>query len=216
MPTESARVIGVLAVDDHPLIREGIAALISKQTDMRLLGEASSGREAVEQFRLLNPDVVLMDVQMPEMDGIDAMIAIREECPAAKIIVLTTYAGDALAQRALMAGAQAYVLKGSVRRELIDTIRAVYRGLKRVHPDVAVGLAEHMGDEVLSAREVRVLSLIAAGNSNKQIASELTITEETAKAHVRSILGKLRANDRTHAVTLALARGIIRLPHQGG
>jgi len=216
MPTESARVIGVLAVDDHPLIREGIAALISKQTDMRLLGEASSGREAVEQFRLLNPDVVLMDVQMPEMDGIDAMIAIREECPAAKIIVLTTYAGDALAQRALMAGAQAYVLKGSVRRELIDTIRAVYRGLKRVHPDVAVGLAEHMGDEVLSAREVRVLSLIAAGNSNKQIASELTITEETAKAHVRSILGKLRANDRTHAVTLALARGIIRLPHQSG
>jgi DNA-binding NarL/FixJ family response regulator len=216
MPTESARVIGVLAVDDHPLLREGIAALISKQTDMRLLGEASSGREAVEQFRLLNPDVVLMDVQMPEMDGIDAMIAIREKCPAAKIIVLTTYAGDALAQRALMAGAQAYVLKGSVRRELIDTIRAVYRGLRRVHPDVAVELAEHMGDEVLSAREVRVLSLIAAGNSNKQIARELTITEETAKAHVKSILGKLRANDRTHAVTLALARGIIRLPHQRG
>jgi len=216
MPTESARVIGVLAVDDHPLLREGLAALISKQTDMRLLGEASSGREAVEQFRLLNPDVVLMDVQMPGMDGIDAMIAIRERNPSAKIIVLTTYAGDALAQRALMAGAQAYVLKGSVRTELIDTIRAVYRGLKRVHPDVAVELAEHMGDEVLSAREVRVLSLIAAGNSNKQIASELTITEETAKAHVRSILGKLRANDRTHAVTLALARGIIRLPHQGG
>jgi DNA-binding NarL/FixJ family response regulator len=158
----------------------------------------------------------LMDVQMPEMDGIDAMIAIREECPSAKIIVLTTYAGDALAQRALMAGAQAYVLKGSVRRELIDTIRAVYRGLKRVHPDVAVELAEHMGDEVLSAREVRVLSLIAAGNSNKQIARELSITEETAKAHVKSILGKLRANDRTHAVTLALARGIIRLPHQRG
>jgi DNA-binding NarL/FixJ family response regulator len=216
MPTESARVIGVLAVDDHPLLREGLAALISKQTDMRLLGEASSGREAVEQFRLLNPDVVLMDVQMPEMDGIDAMIAIREKSPAAKIIVLTTYAGDALAQRALMAGAQAYVLKGSVRRELIDTIRAVYRGLKRVHPDVAMELAEHMGDEVLSAREVRVLSLIAAGNSNKQIARELTITEETAKAHVKNILGKLRANDRTHAVTLALARGIIRLPHQRG
>jgi DNA-binding NarL/FixJ family response regulator len=216
MPTESARVIGVLAVDDHPLLREGLAALISKQTDMRLLGEASSGREAVEQFRLLNPDVVLMDVQMPGMDGIDAMIAIRERDPSAKIIVLTTYAGDALAQRALMAGAQAYVLKGSVRTELIDTIRAVYRGLKRVHPDVAVELAEHMGDEVLSAREVRVLSLIAAGNSNKQIAKELSITEETAKAHVKSILGKLRANDRTHAVTLALARGIIRLPHQRG
>jgi DNA-binding NarL/FixJ family response regulator len=216
MPTESARVIGVLAVDDHPLLREGLAALISKQTDMRLLGEASNGREAVEQFRLLNPDVVLMDVQMPGMDGIDAMIAIRERNPSAKIIVLTTYAGDALAQRALVAGAQAYVLKGSVRTELIDTIRAVYRGLKRVHPDVAVELAEHMGDEVLSAREVRVLSLIATGNSNKQIAKELSITEETAKAHVKSILGKLRANDRTHAVTLALARGIIRLPHQRG
>jgi DNA-binding NarL/FixJ family response regulator len=216
MPAESAHVIGVLAVDDHPLLREGLAALISKQTDMRLLGEASTGREAVEQFRLLNPDVVLMDVQMPGMDGIDAMIAIRERNPSAKIIVLTTYAGDALAQRALMAGAQAYVLKGSVRTELIDTIRAVYRGLKRVHPDVAVELAEHMGDEVLSAREVRVLSLIAAGNSNKQIAKELSITEETAKAHVKSILGKLRANDRTHAVTLALARGIIRLPHQRG
>jgi DNA-binding NarL/FixJ family response regulator len=157
-----------------------------------------------------------MDVQMPGMDGIDAMIAIRERNPSAKIIVLTTYAGDALAQRALVAGAQAYVLKGSVRTELIDTIRAVYRGLKRVHPDVAVELAEHMGDEVLSAREVRVLSLIAAGNSNKQIAKELSITEETAKAHVKSILGKLRANDRTHAVTLALARGIIRLPHQRG
>jgi DNA-binding NarL/FixJ family response regulator len=214
MPAESAHVIGVLAVDDHPLLREGLAALISKQTDMRLLGEASTGREAVEQFRLLNPDVVLMDVQMPGMDGIDAMIAIRERNPSAKIIVLTTYAGDALAQRALVAGAQAYVLKGSVRTELIDTIRAVYRGLKRVHPDVAVELAEHMGDEVLSAREVRVLSLIAAGNSNKQIAKELSITEETAKAHVKSILGKLRANDRTHAVTLALARGIIRLPHQ--
>jgi DNA-binding NarL/FixJ family response regulator len=216
MPTESARVIGVLAVDDHPLLREGLAALISKQTDMRLLGEASNGREAVEQFRLLNPDVVLMDVQMPGMDGIDAMIAIRERNPSAKIIVLTTYAGDALAQRALVAGAQAYVLKGSVRTELIDTIRAVYRGLKRVHPDVAAELAEHMGDEVLSAREVRVLSLIATGNSNKQIAKELSITEETAKAHVKSILGKLRANDRTHAVTLALARGIIRLPHQRG
>lgn len=216
MTSETARLIGVLAVDDHPLLREGIASLISKQSDMRLLGEASNGREAVEKFRLLNPDVVLMDMQMPEIDGIDAMIAIREEYPAAKIIVLTTYAGDALAQRALMAGAHAYVLKGSVRRELIDTIRAVYRGKKRVHPDVAVELAEHMGEEALSAREVRVLSLIAAGNSNKQIAEELSITEETAKAHVKSILGKLQANDRTHAVTLALARGIIQLPLKKG
>lgn len=214
MPAESAHVIGVLAVDDHPLIREGIAALVSKETDMRLVGEAASGREAVEQFRLLNPDVVLMDLQMPEMDGIDALIAIREKCPSAKVIVLTTYAGDALAQRALVAGAQAYVLKGSVRKELIDTIRAVYRGLKRVHREVAVGLAEHMGDEVLSAREVEVLTLIAAGTSNKQIAAALSITEETAKTHIKNIMEKLRANDRTHAVTLALARGIIQLPNR--
>lgn len=216
MPEEGAHVIGVLAVDDHPLIREGIAALVSKETDMRLLGEAASGREAVEQFRLLNPDVVLMDLQMPDMDGIDALIAIRAEYPSAKVIVLTTYAGDALAQRALVAGAQAYVLKGSVRRELIDTIRAVYRGLKRVHREVAVELAEHMGDEVLSAREVEVLTLIAAGNSNKHIAEALSITEETAKTHVKNIMEKLRANDRTHAVTLALARGIIQLPNRRG
>lgn len=216
MPAESAHVIGVLAVDDHPLLREGIAALVSKETDMRLLGEASSGREAIEQFRLLNPDVVLMDVQMPEVNGIDAIIAIRETSPSARIIVLTTYAGDALAQRALIAGAQAYVLKGSVRKELIDTIRAVYRGLKRVNPEVAVGLAEHMGDEILSAREVEVLTLIAAGNSNKQIARALSITEETIKTHIKNILEKLRANDRTHAVTLALARGIIQLPNRRG
>lgn len=216
MPVDSTRLIGVLAVDDHPLIREGIACLISKETDMRLLGEASSGREAVEQCRLVTPDVVLMDLQMPEMDGIDAIIAIREECPSAKIIVLTTYAGDALAQRALTAGAQAYVLKGSVRAELIDTIRAVYRGLKRVNPEVAVNLAEHMGDEPLSTREIEVLTLIAAGNSNKQIAAALSITEETIKTHVRNILEKLRAHDRTHAAMLALGRGIIQLPHRKG
>lgn len=212
MPAETADVIGVLAVDDHPLIREGIAALISKHSDLRLLGEAASGREAVEQFRLLRPDVVLMDVQMPGLDGIDAMIAIRETSPSAKIIVLTTYAGDALAQRALTAGAHAYVLKGSIRKELIDTIRAVYRGLKRVDPEVAAELAEHIGDDALSARELEVLTLIAAGNSNKQVAGELSVTEETIKAHVKNIMGKLRAKDRTHAVTLALSRGIIRLP----
>ena len=216
MLAESAHVIGVLAVDDHPLIREGIAALVSKETDMRLVGEAANGREAVEQFRLLNPDVVLMDLQMPEMDGIDALIAIREKCPSAKVVVLTTYAGDALAQRALIAGAQAYVLKGSVRKELIDTIRAVYRGLKRVHREIAAELAEHMGDELLSAREVEVLTLIAAGNSNRQIAGALSITEETTKTHIKNIMEKLRANDRTHAVTLALARGIIQLPNRRG
>jgi len=216
MSAKSADLIGILAADDHPLLREGIAALISKQTDMRLVGEASSGREAVEQFRQLRPDVVLMDVQMPDMSGIDALIAIRSEFPSAKVIVLTTYAGDALAQRALLAGAQAYVLKGSVRRELLDTIRAVHRGLKRIHPEVAVELAQHLGDEALSSRELEVLTLIAGGLSNKQIASELSITEETAKAHVKRIIGKLQANDRTHAVTLALARGIIQLPLKRG
>jgi DNA-binding NarL/FixJ family response regulator len=216
MSAKSADVIGILAADDHPLLREGIAALVSKQTDMRLVGEASSGREAVEQFRQLRPDVVLMDVQMPDMSGIDALIAIRDEFPSAKVIVLTTYAGDALAQRALMAGAQAYVLKGSVRRELLDTIRAVHRGLKRIHPEVAVELAQHLGDETLSSRELEVLTLIAGGHSNRQIASALSITEETAKAHVKRIIGKLQANDRTHAVTLALARGIIQLPLKKG
>lgn len=216
MSAIEADVIRILAVDDHPLLREGIAALVSKQTDMRLVGEASSGRESVELFRQLLPDVVLMDVQMPDMSGIDALIAIRGEFPSAKVIVLTTYAGDALAQRALRAGAQAYVLKGSVRRELLDTIRAVHRGLKRIHPEVADGLAQHLGDEALSSRELEVLALVAGGHSNKRIASELSIAEETAKAHVKSIIAKLQANDRTHAVTLALARGIIQLPPQGG
>ena len=216
MSAIEADAIKILAVDDHPLLREGIAALVSKQTDMRLVGEASSGRESVELFRQLLPDVVLMDVQMPDMSGIDALIAIRGEFPSAKVIVLTTYAGDALAQRALRAGAQAYVLKGSVRRELLDTIRAVHRGLKRIHPEVAAELAQHLGDEALSSRELEVLALVAGGHSNKQIASELSVTEETAKAHVKSIIAKLQANDRTHAVTLALARGIIQLPPQGG
>ena len=216
MPRESTHIIGVLAVDDHPLLREGIAALISKESDVRLLGEASSGHEAVEQFRRLNPDIVLMDLRLPEMNGIDATIAIRGEFPSAKIIVLTTYAGDALAHRALLAGAQAYVLKGSVRKELIDTIRAVYRGQKKVSPEVAVNLAEHMGDELLSTREVEVLTLIAAGNSNKQIAGSLSISEETTKTHVKNIMEKLRANDRTHAVMLALGRGIIQVPNPGG
>jgi len=216
MPAARTQIIRVLAADDHPLIREGIAALISKQTDMELSGEAASGGEAVEKFRLLRPDVTLMDLQMPDMSGIDALIAIRNEYPSARIIVLTTYAGDTLAQRALMAGAQAYVLKGSVRKELIDTIREVHRGRKVVEPEVARELVQHMGEDILSAREVEVLALIAAGNSNKQVASALSISEETAKAHVKSIIGKLRANDRTHAVTLGLARGIIQLPHRGG
>ena len=203
--------IRVLAVDDHPLLREGIAALIANQPDMQLVGEAASGVEAVEKFRATQPNVTLMDLQMPEMSGIDAIIAIRGEYPAARIIVLTTYGGDALAERALKAGAQAYVLKGLVRKDLLETIRTVHAGSKRISPDVAAQLANHMGEAGLSAREIEVLSLVAAGQSNKIIAAQLFITEATAKGHVKSILAKLGANDRTHAVTLALRRGIIQL-----
>jgi DNA-binding NarL/FixJ family response regulator len=203
--------IRVLAVDDHPLLREGIAALIANQPDIELVGEASSGREAIEKVRSLRPDVTLMDLQMPEMSGINAIIAIRSEHPAARIVVLTTYGGDALAERALKAGAQAYVLKGLVRKDLLETIRIVHAGSKRISPEVAAELASHTGEVGLSAREIEVLSLVAAGQSNKIIAAQLFITEATAKGHVKSILAKLGANDRTHAVTLALRRGIIQL-----
>jgi DNA-binding NarL/FixJ family response regulator len=209
--TNASPQIRVLAVDDHPLLREGIAALLAGQPDMRLVGEAANGLEAVEKFRVCRPDVTLMDLQMPEMSGIDAIIAIRSEQPAARIIVLTTYGGDALAERALKAGAQAYVLKGLVRKDLLETIRVVHAGSKRISPDVAAQLASHLGDVGLSAREIEVLSLVAAGQSNKVIAAQLFITEATAKGHVKSILAKLGANDRTHAVTLALRRGIIEL-----
>jgi DNA-binding NarL/FixJ family response regulator len=203
--------IRVLSVDDHPLLREGIAALIANQTDIKLVAEAADGREAIQQFRSHRPDVTLMDLQMPDMNGIDAIIAIRDEFPEARIIVLTTYEGDALAQRALKAGAQAYVLKGSVRKELLDTIRAVHSGKKRIQAEIATQLADHAGDDALTPREIEVLSLIAAGNSNKLIADNLSITEETVKGHVKNILSKLAANDRTHAVTLGLKRGIITL-----
>lgn len=205
-----AGVIRILAVDDHPLLRGGIAALIGTQSDMELVAEASTGREGIEQFRAVRPDVTLLDLQMPEMGGIDALIAIRSEWPSAKVIVLTTYGGDALAERALKAGAQAYVLKALVGGELLETIRAVHRGQKRVHPIVAAQLASHLGEETLSSRELQVLMLVAAGNSNKVIAAQLAISEDTAKAHVASVIAKLRANDRTHAVTLARERGMIR------
>ena len=201
----------VLAVDDHALIREGIAALISNQKDMRLVAEASNGREAIEQFRSQRPDVTLMDLQMPEMNGIDALIAIRSEFADARIIVLTTYAGDALCKRAMKAGAQAYILKGNVRKDLLDTIRAVRAGKKFIHAEVAAELASHAADDALSEREIEVLSLIAAGNSNKLIADELSISEDTVKGHVKSILSKLGVNDRTHAVTVGLKRGMIEL-----
>ena len=203
--------IRILVVDDHPLMREGIGALLADQSDMILVGEAADGHEAVERWRSLRPDVTLMDLQMAGMSGIDAIIAIRNEHPDARVIVLTTYAGDVLALRALKAGARAYVLKGLVRKELLDTIRAVHLGQKRIHPDIAVRLADHTADSALTQREIEVLGLIAAGNSNKLIAAQLCITEETVKGHVKNILAKLGANDRTHAVTLGLKRGIIEL-----
>jgi DNA-binding NarL/FixJ family response regulator len=203
--------IRILSVDDHPLLREGIAALIVNQKDMKLVAEASNGHEAIEQFRSHRPDITLMDLQMPEMSGIDAIIAISSEFPGARFIVLTTYAGDVMARRALKAGAQAYVLKGSVRKDLLDTIRAVHAGKKRISPEIAAQLADHIADDTLTAREIEVLQLIAAGEANKLIADQLSITEETVKSHVGKILSKLGATDRTHAVTIGLKRGIIEL-----
>lgn len=211
-PSSSPTRIRILAVDDHPLLRGGVAALIADQSDMTLAGEASNGRDAIEEFRRLKPDITLMDVQLPGMDGIDAILAIRAEFPAARIIVLTTYEGDFLAQRALKAGAQAYILKARVRKDLLETIRMVHRGAKRVDPQIAEQIACRMEDDMLSEREIKVLSLIAAGKSNREVAAQLAISEETAKTHVRNILAKLGAHDRTHAVTLALQRGIIHLP----
>ena len=203
--------IQVLCVDDHPLLREGIAALIGNQTDMKLIAEASNGREALEQFRKHRPDITLMDLQMPEVSGIDAMSAIRAEFPDARIIVLTTYVGDVQVSRALKAGARAYLLKGSLRKELLETIRAVHAGQKRLSSEVAAEIAEHAADNALTPREVDVLRLVARGNANKEIAAQLSLIEETVKSHIRNILAKLGANDRTHAVAIALKRGIIDL-----
>jgi DNA-binding NarL/FixJ family response regulator len=203
--------IRVLSVDDHPLLREGVAVLLAGQPDLKLVAEAANGREAVDQFRRHQPDITLMDLQMPEMNGVDAMISICEEFPNARIIVLTTYVGDALVLRALRAGARGYLLKSLLRKELLDTIRLVHAGKKRIVPAVAAELAEHATDDALSPREVAVLRLIAGGNANKMIASQLSITEETVKGHVKNILTKLNAKDRTHAVTIGLKRGIIDL-----
>jgi DNA-binding NarL/FixJ family response regulator len=203
--------IRILSVDDHPLLREGVGALIDNQKDMRLVAEASNGREAIKQFRSYRPDVTLMDVKMPEMDGMNALIAIRSEFPDARIIVLTAYAGDALCMRAMNAGARAYLLKDNARKDLLDTIRAVHAGKKLIHEEVAAELASHATDDALSEREIEVLSLVAGGNSNKLIADQLKIALDTVKGHVKSILSKLGANDRTHAVTVGLKRGIIEL-----
>ncbi|MGB9435902.1 MAG: response regulator transcription factor [Candidatus Acidiferrum sp.] len=203
--------IRILAVDDHPIVRQGIAGLVGIQPDMVLVGEASNGREAIQQFRMHHPDVTLMDLQMPEMNGLDALIAIRTEFPDARVIVLTTYVGDTQILRALKAGAQAYLLKNTLHEELLQTIRAVHAGKKTLSPEVSCEIAEHATDDTLTPAEISVLRLIAAGNANKQIANQLSIAEETVKSRVKSILSKLGANDRTHAATIGLKRGIIEL-----
>ena len=208
--SDSSR-IRILAVDDHPLVREGIAALVRAQPDIVLVGEASNGRDALQQFRTHRPDVTLMDLQMPEMNGVDALIAIRNEFADAKVIVLTTYAGDVLILRALKAGAEAYILKNTLHKELLETIRTVHAGRRNLSPEVSCEVAQHMGDDALTPAEVSVLRLIAAGNANKEIAEQLRITEDTVKGRVKSILSKLGANDRTHAAVIGVKRGIIEL-----
>ena len=210
MSNDSAA-IHILAVDDHRLIRQGIAGLVGAQSDMRLVAEAANGREALKEFRAHRPDITLMDMQMPEMGGLDAIIAIRGEYPEARIIVLTTYSGDVQALRALKAGAHAYLLKDALDVELLDTIRAVHGGRKAISPEVSFQLAEHATDDQLTAGEVRVLALIAEGRSNKEIATRLSISEATVKGQVGSLLSKLGAKDRTHAAMIGLRRGIIRL-----
>ena len=203
--------IRILTVDDHPLLRKGIAALVNAESDMKLVAEASNGQEAIEQFRLHRPDVTLMDLQMPDLNGIEAIDCIHREFPNARIIVLTTYTGDVQVVRALRAGARGYVLKGHVHRELLETVRAVHAGQKRIPLEIATELADHAADDDLTSREIDVLRLIAAGNANKQIADQLSIGEATVKSHVTNILSKLGANDRAHAVTIGLKRGIIEL-----
>ena len=203
--------IRVLVVDDHPVVRQGIAGLIAIQSDLRLVAEAATGREAIHQFRAHRPDVTLMDLQMPEMGGLDAIMAIRGEFPEAHIIVLTTYVGDVQALRALKAGARAYLLKNTLHKELLETIRAVHAGKKWLSPEVSFQLAEHATDESLTPAEIRVLRLIAAGDANKEIAAKLSLSEDTVKGQVRNILSKLGAKDRTHAAMIGLKRGLIEV-----
>ena len=209
--SEAAPVIRILVVDDHVLLRDGIVALTASQADMKVVAEGANGREAIQLFRAHRPDITIMDLQMPEMNGLEAIVAIRGEFPGARIVVLTTYAGDVQALRALQAGAHAYMLKNLVHKELLDAIRVVQAGRKTMSPQVSCDLAEHATDEALTKAETDVLRLIAAGNANKQIADQLSITEETVKGRVRNILSKLGAHDRTHAAMIGLKRGIIEI-----
>jgi DNA-binding NarL/FixJ family response regulator len=208
--TNAAR-IRVLSVDDHPLLREGIAAIINSQSDMSLVAAASNGKEAIEAFRALRPNVTLMDLRLPDLSGIDVMIAIRTEFADARIVVLTTYERDVEIQRALKAGACGYLLKSMPPKQMIETIRQVHAGKKCVPPEIAAGLAEHLGDEALSEREVEVLRHVAAGNRNRDIGARLFIAEETVKVHLKHIMDKLGASDRTQSVAIAARRGIIHL-----
>jgi DNA-binding NarL/FixJ family response regulator len=203
--------IRIMAVDDHPLLLQGLATIVGDQPDMLIVSQASNGREAIQQFRSHHPDVTLMDLQMPEMSGLDAMIAIRDEFPGAKFIVLTTYTGDMQVLRAMKAGARGYLLKSLLHKELLTTIRAVHAGKKTLSAEASYSLADHAGDDALTPGEVDVLRLIAAGNANKQIAAQLSITEDTVKGRVKNILSKLGANDRTHAAMIGIKRGIIDL-----
>jgi DNA-binding NarL/FixJ family response regulator len=209
--TNDLHPIRILCVDDHALVRDGISSLLGSQDDMQVIAEAGTGLDALEEFRRHLPDITLMDLRMPDMNGIDAMIAILSEFPNARFIVLTTYSGDVEIVRALRAGAQAYLLKGHLRKELFDTIRAVHNGRRRIPPEIASQIANHTADSNLSIREIDVLQLIATGNANKLVADKLSISEDTVKGHVKSILSKLGAHDRTHAVTIAVKRGIIEL-----
>ena len=209
--SDEASPIRILVVDDHPVVRAGIESLMTGHADMIVVAQAANGREAVQQFRAHHPDVTLMDIQMAEMSGLDALIAIRNESPGARIIMLTTYAGDAQVMRAIKSGAQGYLLKNAIHRELLDTIRAVHAGKKALSAEVSYEVAEHAADDALTPAEIRVLQLIAKGNANKEIAEQLSISEETVKGQVRNILSKLGAKDRTHAAMIGLKRGVIGL-----
>lgn len=211
MPSSSPEIISVLVVDDHPLLRDGVAFALSGEADMRIVANATDGRSAIEAFREHRPDVTLMDLQLPDMSGVDAMCVIRSEFPLARILVLTTYRGDVQVANALKKGASGFLLKASLRKELRDAIRAVNAGRRVISPDVASNLAEYLGGEILSERELQVLGGVARGYGNKKIASELGISEDTVKSHMKSILSKLGANDRTHAVVTAVKRGIIQI-----